>query len=52
MNKYRVKAFNFAGLVKLNLAGFIEDPAVEPVLPGVLIATGGPSSLLFYHVTL
>ena len=45
----RVNAFNFAGLIELKLLSFVKDPAVEPVLAGVLVAPGGAYLFLFLH---
>ena len=47
-----IYAFNVACFVKLNLLGFIKSPAVEPVLPGILVATGGTFLFLFYNESL
>jgi hypothetical protein len=44
-----IDAFNCAGFVKLKHLGFIKNLAVEPVLPGVLVALWGSSVLLFCH---
>jgi hypothetical protein len=46
---FLVNAFNIAGVVKLKLLGFVKNPAVEPVLAGVLVAPGGAYLFLFYH---
>ena len=33
----------------MKLLGFVKDPAVEPVLAGILVAPGGTYLFLFYH---
>ena len=44
-----VYAFNFERLIKLERLGFIKNLAVEPMLPGILVAFGCASGLLFCH---
>ncbi len=46
---FLINTFNIAGLVKMKLLGFVKHPAVEPVLAGILVATGGAYLFLFYH---
>ena len=46
---FLVNTFNIACLVELKLLSFVKNPAVEPVLAGVLVAPGGAYLFLFCH---
>jgi len=46
---FLVNTFNIARLVKLKLLSFVKNPAVKPVLAGVLVAPGGAYLFLFCH---
>jgi len=49
---FLINTFNFAGLVEMKLMGLVKNPAVKPVLAGILVAPGGTYRLLFRHESL